>query len=128
MNKSAQTSVAIDSGELVAFLINLIDNALYWLSYNKPPKDRQIEVRHSLDNEHQRVKVEVHDNGPGVPDGDEERIFWPGVTRKLEGLGMGLTVASEIVAQHGGRMYLIKPGKLGGASFGFDLPLSARAK
>ena len=67
--------------------------------------------------------VQIHDNGPGVAEGDEERIFWPGVTRKPNGLGMGLTVASELVAHLDGKMYLMQPGKLGGATFGFDLPL-----
>ena len=68
--------------------------------------------------------MSFHDSGPGIEDGLEEKIFWPGVTRKEDGIGMGLTVASELVAQYNGKMYLIKPGDLGGASFGFDLPLA----
>jgi nitrogen-specific signal transduction histidine kinase len=53
----------------------------------------------------------------------EEKIFWPGITFRSDGFGMGLTVASELVSQYGGRMTLIKPGKLGGATFRFDLPV-----
>jgi hypothetical protein len=34
----------------------------------------------------------------------------------------------ELVAQRNGKMYLIKPGDIGGASFGFDLPLARRRK
>jgi signal transduction histidine kinase len=124
---STRTTVAVDPGELIAVLINLLDNALYWFSYIKD-RERRIEFRVSHLSHAKRAKVEVHDSGPGIQDGDEERIFWPGVTRKPEGLGMGLTVASEIVAQYGGKMYLIKPGVLGGASFGFDLPICTRAK
>jgi len=124
---SFRTTVAVDPGELIAVLINLFDNALYWLSSIKD-HERRIEVYVSHLSDTQRAKVEVHDTGPGIAKGDEERIFWPGVTSKPEGLGMGLTVASEIVAQYGGKMYLIKPGILGGASFGFDLPIPARAK
>lgn len=120
------TLVAVDPGELVALIVNLLDNALYWLAYSNPSTAREIQFESMKDTQGQRVTIRIHDNGPGIADGDEERIFWPGVTRKPEGLGMGLTVASEIVAQHGGRMHLIKPGKLGGASFGFDLPLSTR--
>jgi C4-dicarboxylate-specific signal transduction histidine kinase len=56
----------------------------------------------------------------------EEKVFWPGVTKKKDGIGMGLTVASEIVAQYGGKMFLLKPGDLEGASLGFDLPLTGR--
>ena len=69
------------------------------------------------------VWVEVHDSGPGVEADDAERIFWPGVTNKPGGIGMGLTVASELVAEHGGRLALDLRGKLGGATFQFDVPL-----
>jgi signal transduction histidine kinase len=122
---SSRTKVAVDPGELIAVLINLIDNSLHWLSYIKD-RERRIEFSVLPLLQTQRVKVEVHDSGPGIQEGDEERIFWPGFTRKSDGLGMGLTVASEIIAQCGGRMYLIKPGVRGGASFGFDLPISKR--
>ena len=117
----SQTNVEIDSGELGAILVNLLTNAIYWLSKHQTAKKViQLEIRRKG----ARATVRVHDNGPGVSGGDEERIFWPGVTKKPGGLGMGLTVASELVAQKGGRMHLEHPGKLGGATFGFDLPLA----
>jgi signal transduction histidine kinase len=114
------TTVAVNPGELTAIIINFLDNSLFWLSA-VPADDRQIEfsVERSPNG---RVEVQVHDSGPGVTAGDEERIFWPGVTSKPGGLGMGLTVASELVSQVGGATRLIVPGILGGASFAFDLP------
>jgi signal transduction histidine kinase len=124
---STHTEVAIDPGELIAVLLNLIENSIYWLS-RMESGERRIEFSISPLARGQRVKIEVHDSGPGIEDGDEDRIFWPGVTRKPEGLGMGLTVASEIIAQHGGKMHLIKPGVLSGASFGFDLPTISKEK
>ena len=114
-----KTLVAVDPGELFAVIHNLLDNALYWISQIEGSK-RQILfcVRQAGS----RVQAEVHDSGPGIANGDEEKIFLPGVTRKPNGIGMGLTVASELIAEYGGRMHLIKPGALGGASFAFDLP------
>ena len=50
-------------------------------------------------------------------------MFWPGVTRKPGGIGMGLTVASELVEAYGGKMLTSHPGNLGGASFAFDVPV-----
>jgi len=124
----SNTKVAIDPGELSAVIINLLDNALHWLSYTND-RPRRIEFRIKLRPQAGRVDVEVHDSGPGVKKDDEERIFYPGVTRKSEGLGMGLTVASEIIMQYGGDFHL-RPGQgiLGGASFGFDVPLTEKAK
>jgi signal transduction histidine kinase len=115
--------VALNPGELFTVIFNLVDNAIYWLSRSDKRK-RQIKFRISKAGHGNRVRVEVHDSGPGVEEGYEERIFWPGVTRKREGIGMGLTIASEIVSQHNGRMRLIQPGEMGGATFAFDLALS----
>jgi C4-dicarboxylate-specific signal transduction histidine kinase len=117
------TQVAMDPGELSTIVLNLLDNALYWLSFVSPERERRIRFKIGPTSMSTRVSVQLDDNGPGVAQGDEERIFWPGVTRKKEGLGMGLTVVSEIVTQHKGRIGLITPGYLGGASFRFDLPL-----
>ena len=71
-----------------------------------------------------RVRVWVHDTGPGLDERVVEKVFLPGVTRKPGGIGMGLTVASELVAGYGGRMTTKHPGTKGGASFAFDLPLA----
>jgi C4-dicarboxylate-specific signal transduction histidine kinase len=126
-NSSSETIVAVDPGELSAIILNFLDNSLYWLSFTKD-RPRKIEFRIAIRPKISRVQVRVDDSGPGIPEGDEERIMWPGVTRRNDGLGMGLTVISEIVDQYGGHLHVIQPGAIGGASFRFDLPLSGRAK
>jgi len=119
----SKTEVAVDPGELTAIILNLLDNSLYWLLKHRPDRPLIKLDIFRKDSDQKRITVRVHDNGPGIEEGEEERIFWPGITKKPEGLGMGLTVASELVAQSGGRMSLMKPSELGGASFEFDLPL-----
>jgi C4-dicarboxylate-specific signal transduction histidine kinase len=116
------TEVAVDPGELDAILLNLLGNAVYWLSH-KGGAERRIEVRIRKITGGKRASVEVHDSGPGVAEEDAEKIFWPGVTNKPGGIGMGLTVASELVAEYDGKLTLDRKGKLGGATFLFDLPL-----
>lgn len=121
-----RTPVAADPGEVDSILLNLITNSLYWLG--QAPKDKRIiEVRLSMIDGARRVRVWFHDSGPGIAEEDVDKVFWPGVTRKPDGIGMGLTVASELVAEYGGRMTIKHPGLLGGASLAFDLPASARA-
>lgn len=117
------TRVPLNPGELFTVIFNLLDNAIYWLTRSKE-EERIIKFRVAKSTQGRRVRVEIHDNGPGVEEGYEERVFWPGVTRKREGIGMGLTIASEIVSQQNGKMRLIQPGELGGATFAFDLPVS----
>ena len=118
-----ETEVAVDPGELTAIFLNLVDNALYWLSFVKD-RQRRIEFNIQPIPQRQRVKVRVDDSGSGIIKGEEERVFYPGITQKPEGLGMGLTIVSEIISQHNGNIALIQPGILKGASFAFDLPLA----
>jgi C4-dicarboxylate-specific signal transduction histidine kinase len=120
---TGNTLVAVDPAELEAVLINLVSNAVYWVSRGAK-SDRTIEIRVRRDHPRGRVTVGVHDTGPGIVDEEPERIFWPGVTKKPDGFGMGLTIVSEIVDAYGGKTGLIQPGLLDGASFEFDLPLA----
>lgn len=115
------TITTVDPGEMDAVLLNLFYNAIYWLGQSDE-SNRRMEIRVSTSDDGKRVLVAVHDSGPGIPEDDVERIFWPGVTNKPGGIGMGLTIAAELVAEYGGALALVRPGELGGASFCFDVP------
>ena len=115
------TAVAVDPAELDAVILNLVTNASYWLGTVAREK-RHLAFALEPTVNGKRVTVFVHDAGPGIEEDDMERVFWPGVTRKPEGIGMGLTVAGELVEAYGGRIRVVSPGAKGGASFAFDLP------
>ncbi len=121
----SETIITADPAELDTVLLNLIMNASYWLG-RVDPKTRRLEfelTRYRTENG-LRVDVALHDSGPGIDPEHIEYIFLPGVTRKPNGFGMGLNIASELVALYGGDMKTIRePTKLGGASFIFDLPV-----
>ena len=110
-----QTQVRIDPGELDAVILNLMTNSLYWMQRRKD--DRRLRFRVASGPSADRVTVSVDDTGPGIDVRDRERVFRPGWTRKEEGFGMGLVVASEMVEDGGGRMRTSIPGELGGATF-----------
>ena len=118
----SKTRVAVDPGELDAIILNLITNTLYWIG-DSPEDQRKLEFGFETVEKGARVRVNVQDTGPGIDREDMEKVFWPGVTRKPAGIGMGLTVASELVAAYGGSMYTRYSDKKRGASFFFDLPL-----
>jgi signal transduction histidine kinase len=70
------------------------------------------------------VRIEVADDGPGIPPEHLPRIFNPFFTTKQpgDGRGLGLSVAHSIVTEHGGRIWAEnRPG--GGALFTIDLPI-----
>ncbi|MBZ5678258.1 MAG: ATP-binding protein [Acidobacteriia bacterium] len=114
------TTLAIDPGELDTIILNLLLNAVYWIT--KSHRNPKLDLAFRRTRDGQRVRVTISDSGPGVAEKDAERIFLPGVTRKPDGIGMGLTVAAELVSDHGGKISLSQPGKLDGATFTFDLP------
>lgn len=75
--------------------INLVDNAIYWLS----GLNEQLERRIQLDASGKRFRVS--DTGPGIPARDREDIFDIGFTRKPDGRGMGLHIARATLREIG---------------------------
>ena len=58
------------------------------------------------------VAVAVEDNGPGVADAVREKMFFPLVSGREGGSGLGLTIAQTFVAQHGGTIeWESRPGR-----------------
>jgi signal transduction histidine kinase len=74
------------------------------------------------------VLLRVQDAGIGLPPGSAETIFTPfgraenALARQLPGLGLGLYVCREIIAQHGGRIWAESPGEDQGTTLSLWLP------
>ena len=111
--------VPIDDLLIEQLFINLLENA----AKHTPPGTAIRVSAWALDGE---VTVEVADEGPGLPPGEEEAVFRKfyrsGSTTAKSGSGLGLTICRGIVAAHGGRIWATSPAS-GGAAFRFTLPL-----
>jgi two-component system sensor histidine kinase KdpD len=112
--------VPLDSVLMEQVFVNLLENAVKYT-----PDGTPIEI--SARPAEGFVLVEVADRGPGLPAGEETRIFDKfhrapqSVT--TSGIGLGLTICRGIVTAHGGRIWAEnRPG--GGAVFRFTLPLA----
>jgi signal transduction histidine kinase len=111
---AGKTIVTADPAEMQQILVNLLDNALYWLG--KVPKARRaiaVECR----NIEGGVEILFCDSGPGVPDDARDYIFDPYYSTKPDGVGLGLTIAGEIATEYEGTLDLVSPGLLPGANF-----------
>lgn len=62
------------------------------------------------------------DNGPGIPDAIAERVFEPRFTTREGGLGMGLTIARDLVELHGGSIHVVRDARRTGATVRIHLP------
>jgi two-component system sensor histidine kinase KdpD len=112
--------VPLDSVLIEQVLINLLDNAV---KYTLPGSPIALTAWATED----AVTVEVADRGPGLPPGEEQRIFdkFYRVQRPSmpSGTGLGLTICRGLVEAHGGQMWAEnRPG--GGTVVRFTLPLT----
>ena len=94
-----------DRNEIIQALLNIARNALQALSGG----GRVLLRTRALSNlnigpvRHRLVAcVQIEDDGPGVPAELHQTLFFPLVTTKAEGTGLGLSVAQDMVARHGG--------------------------
>jgi len=69
------------------------------------------------------ISVEVQDDGCGIPSDSMEKIFSPFYTTRKEGSGLGLFLAYQIVAKHGGAI-LVESEVGAGTVFKVYLPVS----
>ncbi|MDQ6947395.1 MAG: ATP-binding protein [Actinomycetota bacterium] len=113
---TGSTTVTVDGTELQEVIVNLLTNSLYWLR-QVPKERRRIEIR-TARNDDNSLSVLIEDSGPGVDEEDQEHIFEPYFTTREGGVGLGLSIAGEIVSDfYGGELELLPPDKLGGALF-----------
>ncbi|WP_297510013.1 ATP-binding protein [uncultured Caulobacter sp.] len=96
-------------------LVNLLQNALEAVERTPDP-----EIRVQVLTKRAQVRILVADNGPGVAAEAARTLFTPFATTKPRGLGLGLVISRDIVAEFGGELSL-EPGH-GGARFVMSLP------
>ncbi|WP_313519186.1 ATP-binding protein, partial [Pseudomonas sp.] len=100
-------------------LQNLVSNAL---------RHAESQVRVSVRSGPQRCRIDVEDDGPGVPEEAWERIFTPFLrlddsrTRASGGHGLGLSIVRRIIYWHAGRALIGRSQSLGGACFSLVWP------
>ncbi|MCP3137798.1 two-component system sensor histidine kinase NtrB [Pyxidicoccus xibeiensis] len=104
----------VDAGRLQQALENVLRNAV-----QASPEGTRVEA--SVEQEGRSLVFTVKDHGPGIPAGEEERIFEPFVTGRLRGVGLGLAITRRIVELHGGTVSA-RSHAGGGAEFRLTVP------
>ena len=99
-----------DREQLIQAVLNISHNAAQALQERIAQGDAQITFRSRIlrqvtfGKQRYRLALELHvmDNGPGVPDSIKDRIFFPLISGREGGSGLGLTLAQTFVQQHHG--------------------------
>lgn len=96
----ATLEITADPSLIEQILINLILNSIHALNN---VRDKKIKISGELSSRG-RVILKVIDNGPGIPEEIQEKIFIPFFSTKKDGSGIGLSLARQIMRVHGGNI------------------------
>ena len=108
----------LDSEQIKRVMINLLDNAV--AAVNK--ENGHIMIRTSYDKIHKKAKVEVADDGYGVPYSYKAKMFEPYFSTKRSGTGLGLAIVSSIISDHHGHVS-VRDNSPTGTIVAFELPV-----
>lgn len=97
----AELEVEGDAGRLQRAIGNLVDNAIKYT-----PQKGRVEIRASRVDS--KIRIEVSDNGSGIPEEEQtriwDRLYRVDKSRSQRGLGLGLSFVKAIVEAHGGEV------------------------
>ena len=119
--EASVTSFFGDPGRLQQVLVNLIGNAIKFT-----PTDGRVELEMSAAPDH--LRLSVHDTGVGIPADflphvfDRFRQADASTTRRVGGLGLGLSISRQLIDLHGGWLGASSGGEGHGATFTLVLP------
>ena len=107
----------IDRDQIKRVMINLIKNSLAAID-----GEGEVKIQTHYDPKLQIVRLEVSDDGCGIPDEDKGRLFEPYFSTKKSGTGLGLTIVNAIIADHNGYIR-VRDNKPKGTTFLIELPV-----
>lgn len=109
--------VFADKNQIIRVLNNLINNAIQAI-----PESKRGHIDIQLDANSKNAIIMVRDNGTGIPEDLQSKVFLPNFTSKSSGTGLGLAMCQQIIESANGRIYFKTiPGV--GTSFYIELPL-----
>ena len=115
--------IVLDPIQIQQVLVNLLNNAVHAMS-GYESNDKTITISAAYHDADGEIRVEVEDNGPGVPEDMIGRVFEPFLTTKASGMGLGLSLSRTMINAHGGDLKF-QPVEPHGARFRFNIPLYA---
>lgn len=92
--------VFADKEQMLIVFSNLIQNGIQAV-----PKERNAEIKIGLELINNHVKISISDNGNGIPDELNDKLFIPNFTTKSSGMGLGLAIVKNIVVNAGGKIW-----------------------
>ena len=96
----------LDRDQMKRVFLNLIDNAIAAIKSSGRAGPGRIEVETHYNEKLEMAALTIRDNGPGMSESVQERVFEPYFSTKEEGTGLGLAIVKRIINDHGGYIRL----------------------
>ncbi len=109
--------VNLDHNQIKRVFTNLIENAVQAMDHRGT-----LEIVTSYDAERKKVRIDVADEGIGIPAEDLDKLFLPYFSRKKSGTGLGLAIVNRIVTDHNAQIH-VAPRKPKGTIFSVEFPV-----
>lgn len=110
--------IVADKDQFVRIFNNLIKNAI-----QATPREREPKITIRLEVKEEKVRIELEDNGSGIQESEQSKIFVPYFTTKGTGTGLGLAMVKQIVENHRGTIdFESVPDQ--GTTFIIELPIA----
>jgi signal transduction histidine kinase len=118
-------TIHVDQIQIEQVIINLIRNSVDALLISPENKLPQITIQSRLLNNND-IQVSVKDNGLGMTEEQQQKIFMPFHTTKASGMGMGLSISRSLIESHKGSLHFTSNYGTG-STFYFTLPITLNA-
>ncbi|MFH0925754.1 MAG: ATP-binding protein [bacterium] len=89
--------INIDREQMKSLFVNIIDNAVQALKHKG-----LLDISTFYNRELQLIRIEIKDNGPGIPAEDKDKLFLPYFSTRKSGTGLGLAIVHRIITDHNG--------------------------
>jgi len=118
--------ISADAIQIEQVLLNLIKNSIDALARLPKTIQRRLSIQTYL-LETREIEVRVKDNGAGINEAEQGKVFTPFFTTKNSGMGMGLSICQSLIASHNGELRF-NCSKDKGTTFYFTLPITENSK
>jgi len=106
-----------DKDQFIRAINNLLQNSIQAFDSNENGVIKiKLEVQETI------CKITISDNGKGIPEDRQNKVFVPYFTTKSTGTGIGLSITKQIIENHNGKIYFESKENIG-TSFYIELPL-----
>lgn len=121
--------IKVDAEKITVCVQNLMENAFHYT----PSEEGKVKIKLKYEKEKERVVFSVEDNGIGIPEAQQDRIFNKffraenAMKSDTEGSGLGLFIVKNIIDSHGGEIWFESEEGVG-TTFYFSLPVKEKEK